>query len=60
MRRFPKTKQILILAGYALLDNFGFRQFNTLIRFIGCLKYKKGKGTWGSMKREQFVNGKKV
>jgi cellulose synthase/poly-beta-1,6-N-acetylglucosamine synthase-like glycosyltransferase len=60
MRRFPKTSQILILAGYALLDNFGFRQFNTFIRFIGCLKYKKGKGTWGAMKREQFVNGKKT
>ena len=54
MRKFPKMSQILTLAAYAFLDNFGFRQFNTIIRFIGFLKYRKGKDTWGTLKRKQF------
>jgi len=59
MRKFPKIGQILTLAVFAFLDNFGFRQFNTMIRFIGCLKYRSGKNTWGSMKRERFATEKK-
>ena len=57
MRKFPKISQVLILAGYAFLDNFGFRQFNTIIRFIGFIKYRKGKDTWGSMSRKKFAAG---
>ncbi|MEA4997897.1 MAG: glycosyltransferase [Candidatus Limiplasma sp.] len=56
MRKFPKMSQVLTLAAYALVDNFGFRQFNTLIRFIGCIKYRSGKNSWGTMKREKFVS----
>ena len=55
MRKFPKMSQILTLATYAFLDNFGFRQFNTIIRFIGFLKYRKGKDTWGTLKRKTFT-----
>ena len=58
MRKFPKMRQILTLAAYALLDNFGFRQFNTVIRVLGFLGYRKGKHAWGSMKREQFTTAK--
>lgn len=58
MRKFPKMSQVLTLATYALVDNFGFRQFNTVIRSIGCLKYHSGKNTWGSMHRKRF-QGKK-
>ena len=54
MRKFPKMSHLLALAGYALLDNFGFRQFNTIIRFIGFVKYRKEKESWGSMKRKKF------
>ena len=54
MRKYPKISHVLTLAGFALLDNFGFRQFNTIIRFIGFLKYRKGKDSWGAMKRKQF------
>ncbi|HPS81944.1 MAG TPA: glycosyltransferase family 2 protein, partial [Candidatus Limiplasma sp.] len=55
MRKFPKMSQILTLAAFALVDNFGFRQFNTIIRFIGFLKYRTGKSTWGTLKRQQFT-----
>lgn len=55
MRKFPKIGQVMTLAWYALLDNFGFRQFNTIIRFIGFVKYRKGKDSWGSMKRKEFA-----
>jgi hypothetical protein len=54
MRKFPKMSHLLTLVGYALLDNFGFRQFNTIIRFVGFLKYHKEKESWGSMKRKKF------
>ncbi len=57
MRKFPKISHVLTLAGYALLDNFGFRQFNTVIRFIGFVKYRKGKESWGAMKRKEFSAG---
>ena len=61
MRKFPKISHVLTLTAYAVLDNFGFRQFNTVIRFIGFLKYRKGKDSWGAMKRKQFSadSGKK-
>ena len=59
MRKFPKMSQILTLAAYALVDNLGFRQFNTIIRFIGCLKYRSGKNTWGSMNRKKFSGAAK-
>lgn len=61
MRKFPKVSHVLTLTTYAVLDNFGFRQFNTVIRFIGFLKYRKGKDSWGAMKRKQFSadSGKK-
>ncbi len=59
MRKFPKMGQVFTLAAYAFLDNFGFRQFNTVIRFIGCVKYRKGKHAWGSMKRERFTTDRK-
>jgi len=54
MRKFPKMRHLLIMSGYALLDNFGFRQFNTIIRFIGALRYRQGKESWGSMQRRKF------
>ena len=57
MRKFPKMSQVLTLAAYAFLDNFGFRQFNTVLRFIGCVRYRKGKHAWGTMRRERFTTG---
>ena len=53
-RRFPELKQVVILVLFALLDNFGYRQFNAVIRVIGMFGYKSNKHTWGSMNREKF------
>ncbi len=55
MRKFPHVNQIFTLVLYSFLDNFGYRQFNTVIRFLGSVGYKSGKNTWGSMKREKFT-----
>lgn len=56
MRRFPKLSQVLQLSLYALIDNLGYRQFNTIIRVMGALGYKSSKHSWGSMKRKKFEN----
>lgn len=48
------SKQIMELTRYAVLENFGYRQFITLCRLEGMLKYRKLKGTWGKIKRKEF------
>lgn len=54
MRRFPKLSQVLQLSLYALIDNLGYRQFNTIIRVIGSLSYRSSKHSWGSLQRKKF------
>ena len=55
LARFPSARSLLILAGVAVLENFGYRQLNNLWRIEGWWRYLSGtKGSWGTMTRVGF------
>ena len=54
-RKYPRISQILKLFLYAVLDNFGYRQLNTIYKVEAMLGYRKNKSSWGSIKRRAFA-----
>lgn len=48
------TKETLILILYAIIENFGWRQFMNIYRSWGYFSSLKGKHAWGSMTRVGF------
>jgi cellulose synthase/poly-beta-1,6-N-acetylglucosamine synthase-like glycosyltransferase len=53
---YISTKELLILIGYSILENFGFRQLVSMWRLSGYISsLKKPKG-WGKMERKGFVS----
>jgi len=49
---YPKASQLLVLMTIAVLENFGYRQINSIWRFIAMLRWLTGgRGDWGTMKR---------
>ena len=53
-RKYKNTKDILILSFYAILENFGYKQLNSLWRFIGLYKLVKRNREWGFQERSSF------
>jgi cellulose synthase/poly-beta-1,6-N-acetylglucosamine synthase-like glycosyltransferase len=53
-RRYPKVADLLRLAAYGVLENFGYRQLATYWRIAGVVDYVRGKQGWGTMKRKGF------
>lgn len=54
-RQFPRARDLLILTGIAILENFGYRQLNNFWRAVGLLRFLSGqKGGWGQMTRTGF------
>jgi cellulose synthase/poly-beta-1,6-N-acetylglucosamine synthase-like glycosyltransferase len=50
---YNRPKQILVLLFAAILENFGFRQLNSLWRLMGLFRWMFGKKHgWGEMKRK--------
>ena len=56
-RKYPKISQIAKLYLYAILDNLGYRQLNTIFKVQATFGYRKNKSSWGSIKRRGFVSG---
>jgi cellulose synthase/poly-beta-1,6-N-acetylglucosamine synthase-like glycosyltransferase len=54
-RRYPKVTDLLRLAAYGVLENFGYRQLATWWRIVGVVDYFRGKQGWGKMKRKGFA-----
>jgi cellulose synthase/poly-beta-1,6-N-acetylglucosamine synthase-like glycosyltransferase len=54
-RRYPRVTDLLRLAAYGVLENFGYRQLATWWRIVGVVDYLKGKQGWGTMKRKGFA-----
>lgn len=48
------VRQAMQLTLYAVLENFGYRQYITLCRMEGMLRYRRLKNTWGKVKRKEF------
>lgn len=54
LRRFPKVSDLLVLALAAILENFGYRQLNSLWRVRGLIEWMRGDQSWGEMSRKGF------
>lgn len=48
---YSKSRSLMILFFCAILENFGYRQINSWWRLIGLIRWLRGKGSWGEMKR---------
>jgi cellulose synthase/poly-beta-1,6-N-acetylglucosamine synthase-like glycosyltransferase len=50
---YPKRRHLAWLALVVVLENFGYRQLNTVWRLIGLYRWTvEGEGSWGVMKRK--------
>jgi cellulose synthase/poly-beta-1,6-N-acetylglucosamine synthase-like glycosyltransferase len=52
--KYPSIRQLIKLTFYGIIENFGYRQMTTLYRIEGIIKFRKLKGSWGSIKRKKF------
>jgi hypothetical protein len=55
LRRYPGWRNFFHLFLLALLDNFGYRQLNTLWRVRGTVSAILGRKGWGKMPRKGFA-----
>jgi len=52
--RYEGVRQILVLLGAGVLENFGYRQWKTLVAWRGLIEYLRGDQSWGDMERSGF------
>ena len=54
LRRVTHTRDLALLTVAAILENFGYRQLNSIWRLAGWWEWKRGGRTWGEMHRKGF------
>lgn len=54
LRRFPKARELAVLAVIAVLENFGYRQLSNLWRLQGWWQFIRKQQGWGTMTRKGF------
>ncbi|MBY0563606.1 MAG: glycosyltransferase family 2 protein [Hyphomonadaceae bacterium] len=54
LRRYPKSSDLAALAVAAVVENFGYRQLNSLWRLRGLWEWARGVKSWGEMSRRGF------
>lgn len=54
LRRFPRARDLVLLTAVAVLENFGYRQLNTLWRLRGVWQFFRRSQSWGTMTRKGF------
>ncbi len=52
--RYDSPWQVLRLLWYGVLENFGYRQWKTIVAWQGLFEYLRGVDTWGAMERTGF------
>ncbi len=55
--RYDDPRDILRLLWYGILENFGYRQWKTVVAWQGLLEYLRGENSWGVMERKGFGGG---
>ncbi len=53
-RQYPRLRDVLTLLGFAVLENFFYRQIHAWWRFRGLLDFMFKKSTWGTLERKSF------
>ncbi|MDQ3854959.1 MAG: glycosyltransferase family 2 protein, partial [Chloroflexota bacterium] len=54
LRRYPRWWDLAKLGAYGILENFGYRQINTLWRARAIVSYLRRNTEWGAMERRGF------
>lgn len=54
LRRFPRAREIAILAAVAVVENFGYRQLSNIWRLQGWWQFLRKQQSWGTMTRKGF------
>lgn len=54
LRRFPDWRHLAVLGAAAVLENFGYRQLNTIWRLRGWWQFLLKRQSWGEMTRKGF------
>ena len=55
-RKYPDLRQLLRLFFFSFVDNFGYRQINTVYKVEAMFGFRKNKSRWGELKRQGFSN----
>ena len=58
-KKYPDIEQLLQLFFYSFVDNFGYRQLNTIYKVEATFGFRKNKHRWGELKRKGFSNDSK-
>jgi cellulose synthase/poly-beta-1,6-N-acetylglucosamine synthase-like glycosyltransferase len=53
-RRYPASRDFLLLIWFSVIESFGYRQMTVLFRLHSYWKYLRRDKRWGEMKREGF------
>ena len=56
LRRFPRVRELLVLASIAVIENFGYRQLSNFWRLQGWWQFARKKQAWGTMTRKGFAS----
>jgi cellulose synthase/poly-beta-1,6-N-acetylglucosamine synthase-like glycosyltransferase len=54
LRRYPRWRDLAKLTLYGVLENFGYRQLNTLWRVLAIVSFLRKNTEWGAMERRGF------
>ena len=54
LRRFPRARELAVLAAVAVIENFGYRQLSNVWRLQGWWQFVRKQQAWGAMTRKGF------
>jgi cellulose synthase/poly-beta-1,6-N-acetylglucosamine synthase-like glycosyltransferase len=54
LRRFPRARDLAVLALIAVVENFGYRQLSNFWRLQGWWQFLRKQQSWGTMTRKGF------
>jgi cellulose synthase/poly-beta-1,6-N-acetylglucosamine synthase-like glycosyltransferase len=54
LERYPRWRDLIKLTLYGVLENFGYRQLNTVWRAIAIVSFLRRNSAWGAMERRGF------
>jgi cellulose synthase/poly-beta-1,6-N-acetylglucosamine synthase-like glycosyltransferase len=58
LERYPSWRDLVKLSLYGVLENFGYRQLNTLWRAMAIVSFLRKNSDWGAMERKGFQTRK--
>ncbi len=54
LRRFPRARELAMLAFIAVIENLGYRQLSNVWRLTGWWQFVRREQGWGAMTRKGF------